>query len=147
VPVLRWILIRNHWNPSRRPSSPLCRCATTRAESTVPEGSPKTAAPFGAFIFTGGALDLVGDDTQSQPNCLTDAKRHRRPLPSQGEWNQFPTSPRCRRWTPCRVWWIRAPVTAYSGGLPPWAGRAAVIAPRLSAESPRVVHSGINDHD
>jgi hypothetical protein len=32
------------------------------AESTVPEGSPKIAAPFGAFIVTGGALELAGVD-------------------------------------------------------------------------------------
>jgi hypothetical protein len=29
---------------------------------TIPEGTPKTAAPFGAFIFTGGATELAGVD-------------------------------------------------------------------------------------
>jgi hypothetical protein len=46
-------------------SSLLHRSAITRAESTVQEGSQKTATSIGAFIFTGGAPQLTGDDAQS----------------------------------------------------------------------------------
>jgi hypothetical protein len=99
-------------------SSPPRRCAIACAESTVLEGSPKTAAPFGAFIFTGGAPELAGINAQSQPNRLAVASRHRRPLPSQGELIEFLASPRCRRWKPYRGWWIGASVMAYSGEPP-----------------------------
>jgi hypothetical protein len=40
-------------------------CATACAELTIQEGSPTTATPFGAFIFTGGAPELADDDAQS----------------------------------------------------------------------------------
>jgi hypothetical protein len=52
---------------------------------TIPEEWPKTTAPFGSFIFTGGATKLAGVDARSQLNRLTVASRHRRLLPSQGE--------------------------------------------------------------
>jgi hypothetical protein len=106
-------------------SSPPHWCAAARAESTVPGGSPTTAAPFGAFIFTEGALELAGVDARSQPNCLAVASLHCRPLLSQGERIKFPASPRCRKWKPCRVWWTRVPVTAYSGEPLPRVGSAA----------------------
>jgi hypothetical protein len=39
------------------------RCATSRVESTIQEGSPKIAAPFGAFIFTGGEDNRVASSS------------------------------------------------------------------------------------
>jgi hypothetical protein len=56
--------------------------------------------------------------------CTVVASHHRRPLLTQGEQDEFPV---------------------YSSELLPQAGRAAVIAPPLPAESPRVVHPGVND--
>jgi hypothetical protein len=73
-------------------SSPPRRCAAARAESTIPEGSLKTAAPFGAFIFTGGAPELAGVDARSQLNRLTVTSCHRHPPLSQGEQIMFPAS-------------------------------------------------------
>jgi hypothetical protein len=46
-------------------SSPPHQCVAAHAESTVQEGSPKVAAPFGAFIFTGRAPELASDDARS----------------------------------------------------------------------------------
>jgi hypothetical protein len=75
---------------------------TARAESTISEGSPKTAAPFGAFIFTEGAPELAGVDDQSQPNriAIAIASYHHHPLSSQGERidSPHPASSRYRRW-------------------------------------------------
>jgi hypothetical protein len=142
-----WIWIHNHWNPSHHPSSPPRQHANAHAESTVQEGSLKTVVPFGAFIFTGGASELAGNDDRSQPSRLAVVSRHRRLLSSQGEWIEFLTSLRCRRWKPCGVWWTWAPVTAYSSEPPLRAGCAAAIAPPPPAESPRAVHLGINDLD
>jgi hypothetical protein len=93
VSILRRILIRNSQNPSRRVKLTAC------VESTISEGSPKTAAPFGAFIFIGGAPELAGVDDQSQPNRIAIASHHHRPLPSQGERidSPHPASSRYRR--------------------------------------------------
>jgi hypothetical protein len=115
VPLLRWILICNSWNPSRRVKLAIALVCLHLHR----KGSSMSAAPFGAFIFTGGAAELAGVDAWSQPNCLTVASHHRRLLLSQGERVKFPTSPRCLRWKPCQVWWTRAWVTTYSGEPPP----------------------------
>jgi hypothetical protein len=47
------------------------------------ERSLKTATPFRAFIFTGGAPELADIDARSQLNCLAVASRHRRPNVSE----------------------------------------------------------------
>jgi hypothetical protein len=71
------------------------KLTAARAELTILKGLPKTAAPFGAFIFIGGAPELANVDAHSRPNRLANASRHRHPLSSQGQRIEFPASPRC----------------------------------------------------
>jgi hypothetical protein len=51
-------------------SSPLRRCAATRAKSTAPEGSPKTDAHAGALSLAGGAPERAAIDAELAPSLL-----------------------------------------------------------------------------
>jgi hypothetical protein len=61
-------------------SSPPHQCATARAKSTVPEGSPKTDAHAGALGLAVGAPEPAAIDVELAPSRLAVASRHRRPL-------------------------------------------------------------------
>jgi hypothetical protein len=63
------------------------------------------------------------EEHRSLPATMPEANWTTSPLPSQGQRNEFPASPRCRRWKPYRVWWAGAPVTAYFDEPPPWSCR------------------------
>jgi hypothetical protein len=106
-------------NPSHRLSSQLRRWATACAEPTVQGGSSKSVAPYGAFVFAGGAPEIANTNTKLGPNRLIIASRHRRPPPPQGRLNEFATSPWCHRrksrWKPRP----EASVTTYSCEPPP----------------------------
>jgi hypothetical protein len=128
-------------------SSPPRQCSATHAKSTILEGWLKTDAHAGALSLARGAPEPTTINAELAPSRPAHTSRHCCPMSSQGEQSRFSVSPWCHRWKPCRVRWTRAPVTAYSGEPPPWAGCAADRSAAPLVESLLLIHSDICSGD